>query len=111
MNIRILCLLAALIASGPALAREDHDSARRAVEEGRILPLSRILERVEAEHRGQMVGAELEDEHGRMYYEIKLLNDDGRLTKLFYDAQTGEPLPWGHGESGQGDSERREHHH
>ncbi|MDO8606847.1 MAG: PepSY domain-containing protein [Phaeospirillum sp.] len=91
-------ILAALIAftAGPALASDghgrshDHDRARRAVEEGRILPLKEILNRAETAYPGQLIEAELEDDDGPLVYEIKMLTKDGRLMKLLYDAQTGE---------------------
>lgn len=87
----LACLVAVLIAS-PAFAGEDHDLARRAVEEGRILPLKDILARAETAYPGQMVETELEDEGGRLVYEIKMLTKDGRVMKLHYDARTGELL-------------------
>jgi uncharacterized membrane protein YkoI len=91
-------LLAALLAGGPALAEEhdhDHDRARRAVEEGRILPLRDILARAESSVPGQMVGVELEEEHGAMVYEIKMVTTDGRVMTLLYDARTGELIKAG----------------
>ncbi|WP_249208777.1 PepSY domain-containing protein [Magnetospirillum sulfuroxidans] len=70
----------------------DHDRARRAVEDGRILPLREILTRAETAYPGQLIEAELEDDHGKLIYEIKLLTKDGRLMKLIYDAASGEVL-------------------
>lgn len=92
-------ILAALIVFGPAAAiadghrhGHDHDRARRAVEEGRILPLKDIIARAETAYPGQLIEAELEEERGVMVYEIKLLTTDGRVMKLHYDARTGELL-------------------
>jgi uncharacterized membrane protein YkoI len=81
-----------LIGSASALADSDHDRARRAVEEGRILPLRDILDRAQAAYPGELIEAELEGEHGTPVYEIKILTKDGRLIKLLYDASTGELL-------------------
>lgn len=86
---RTALLLAALLLGSPALADGDHDRARRAMEEGRILPLRDILARAEAEYPGQLIEAELEDEHGALVYEIKMLSADGRVRKLLYDARSG----------------------
>lgn len=88
----VICLLAALSLCSPAWASGDHDRARRAFEEGRILPLKEILARAEAAYPGQLVEAELEDEHGALVYELKVLTTDGRVMKLYYDASTGELL-------------------
>lgn len=87
-----ICILAASLLVSPAWADSDHDRARRAVEEGRILPLKEILARAEASHPGQLLEAELEDELGRLIYELKVLTKDGGVVKLYYDAGTGELL-------------------
>lgn len=86
----VALVLTALIVGTPAWAGDDdHDRARRAVEEGRIMPLKDILARAEAAYPGQMIEAELEEHGGSMVYEIKMLTTDGRVMKLLYDAQTG----------------------
>ncbi len=85
-------LVAALAVVGTAAASDDHDRARRAVEEGRILPLKDILARAQGAYPGQVIEAELEDEGGTVVYEIKILTADGRGMKLFYNAGTGELL-------------------
>lgn len=85
-------MVAALGLSPAAFAGGDHDRARQAVEDGRIMPLKEILTRVEGAYPGQLIEAELEGEGGRMVYEIKMLTKDGQLMKLLYDARTGEML-------------------
>lgn len=85
-------ILAALLVCFPALADGDHDRARRALQEGRILPLKEILARAETAYPGQLLEAELEDERGVLVYEIKMLTGDGRVVTLYYDAATGELL-------------------
>lgn len=85
----LMAALAAAAAGGPAAASDDHERARRAVEEGRILPLRDILARAQADHAGQVLEVELEDERGVLVYEIKILSADGRVMKLYYDARTG----------------------
>lgn len=89
----LLAALTAVVAvAGDAAATSDHDRARRAVEEGRILPLKEILARAQAAYPGQVIEAELEDEGGNVVYEIKILTTDGRVMKLYYSAATGELL-------------------
>lgn len=93
------CLLAAvLLLGGPAMASDgpDQDRARRAVEQGLMLPLRDIIARAQAELGGEVVEAELEDERGVPVYEIKLLTR-GRLVKARYDARTGVRLTGGEG--------------
>lgn len=93
MRLLTAFLVAALAAgtAAPASA-SDHDRARRAVEEGRILPLKEILARAQGAYPGQVIEAELEDEGGIVVYEIKILTTDSRVMKLYYNAATGELL-------------------
>ncbi len=90
----LIAFLAAAFAVGGAVpaSASDHDRARRAVEEGRILPLKEILARAQAVAPGQVIEAELEDEGGLVIYEIKVLTGDNRVMKLSYNAATGELL-------------------
>lgn len=87
-------ILAGLILANPSLAddRHDHDRARQALEAKEILPLQTILARIERQHPGQIMEVELEREHGRWRYEIKLLRSDGTLMKLEIDARDGSIL-------------------
>lgn len=68
----------------------DHDRARAAVEAGRGQPLGRLLNKVAAGHPGKVLQVELEDESGRLFYEVKLLTPDGTVQELHYDAATLE---------------------
>nr|WP_211159477.1 PepSY domain-containing protein [Aromatoleum aromaticum] len=70
----------------------DHDRARRAVEQGEVMPLQRILDNVERDHPGQVIEVELEQEKGRWIYEIKVLKAGGALVKLEIDARDGVVL-------------------
>lgn len=70
----------------------DHDLARQALEQGQVLPLRTVLDRVEREYDGQALKVEFEHEDGRFIYEIRLLQRDGRLAKLKVDAVNGRVL-------------------
>lgn len=89
----VLMLLAAALvlgAGGAAFAGDDdHLLAKRALEEGRILPLAEILAKVKAEIPGKMIEVELEVEDGILVYDLKMLTQDGRLKELEVDAATG----------------------
>ena len=66
---------------------------RAAREAGRALPLVDLLARVQTEYPGaEVLEVEIEEEHGRLVYEIKLLRPGGRLAELYYDAATGQPV-------------------
>lgn len=72
--------------------RHDHERARAAVQAGEVLALPTLLERVQRTHPGQVLELELEREHGRWIYEVRLLQTDGQLLKLEVDAATGDVL-------------------
>src|SRR3990167_5752488 len=88
----VVAVVVAVAGDAAAAGDHDHDRARRAVEEGRILPLKDILVRAQGAYPGQGIQAELEDEGGAIVYEIKILTADGRVMKLYYNAASGELL-------------------
>lgn len=85
----LVLVLSVAAAGSPALADGDHERARAALQRGEIVPLRTILERAEREVPGRLLEAELEEEGGRLVYEIKLLGADGRVVELLYDARDG----------------------
>jgi uncharacterized membrane protein YkoI len=72
--------------------RHDHDRARNALREGRVLPLEEIMAKANADFPGEILDVEFEEEDGRVFYEIKKITTDGRIMKLEYDAATGTLL-------------------
>ena len=87
VELLLVCALAA-----PAVADDDHEEAWRLREAGTIMPLEQLLERVRADHPGRVIGVELEHEDGRRVYEIELLDEEGRVRELLFDAADGEFL-------------------
>lgn len=84
--------VAALFFGGPpAGASDDHDAAQALRQGGETRPLSEILAREELAGM-RVLEAELEREHGRLVYELELLDQAGRVHERYYDAATGEPL-------------------
>lgn len=82
-----LLAIAIAIPATAALAGSDHEKARAALVAGEIQPLPKILESVAREHPGDVMEIELEREHGRWIYELKILQTDGKLLKLDVDAR------------------------
>ena len=70
----------------------DHDQGRRAVERGEALPLIDILARVRPGLHGEVVGVSFERERDRWVYELKVVENGGRLVKLYVDAASAEIL-------------------
>lgn len=73
-------------------AEPDHDRARRAVQSGEILPLSKVLSAVEDEFEGVLLEVELEREHERFVYEIELLTPQGHVIEITLDARDAKIL-------------------
>jgi uncharacterized membrane protein YkoI len=73
---------------------DDHayDHARRAVDRGEARPIAELLEQLENQVPGEVVGVEFEREHGRWVYEFKIIDSEGRLLEVYVDAQTGTVL-------------------
>ncbi len=91
-RIRAVVLAAALLAAGsgaPSVAR-DHDEARRAVETGEIRPLAEILNALRGKLPGEVVGVKLEHEGGGWVYELRVVDDKGRLFEIYVDARSGQ---------------------
>lgn len=89
----VVLVSAGVLATSAALAKpSDHELAREALERGEVLPLATVLAKVQQDYRGQPLKIEFEHEHGRFIYEIRLLQDDGRIVKLKVDAVDGHVL-------------------
>ena len=68
----------------------DHDSVQKAVEAGKIRPLSEILMKVQAQYAGKVTDVDLEHtQAGTLVYEIKLSNPGGERRTVYVDAATG----------------------
>ena len=88
----LIPVLILVAVSGLAMGGDDHEKSRRLMEAGEILPLQKILDRVESERTGRVLEVELEHERGRYIYEIELLADDGQVWEYEIDATSGEVL-------------------
>jgi len=92
---------AAVFAQGVALSYADDDSARHAREHeemraalkrGEVLPLARILAIAQEKVPGDVIEVELENKHGALVYEIKMLTESGRVREIKIDARQGTVL-------------------
>lgn len=87
-----LMLTASLLAPGLAVAGEGHEKAKRLREAGEILPLERVISMATSKKPGRVIEAELEHSRGGYIYEIELVDKDGVVWELKYDAKTGEMI-------------------
>lgn len=82
-----------LFGAGTGLADDDdHDLARRALEEGRALPLAEILAKMKPDLPGKVIEVVLEIDDGNLVYDLKVLSAKGRLQEIEVDAATGKIL-------------------
>jgi uncharacterized membrane protein YkoI len=75
-----------LFAQGSPAGPHDHDRARAALERGEVRPIAEVLAAVADQVPGDVVEVELEREHGRWAYELKLIAPDGRILEVLVDA-------------------------
>jgi len=76
----------------PSDKAAEQDIARRAVTQGKILPLAEILERLKDQLAGRVIETELENEGGRYLYEIKVITAAGVVMEIEVDATTATIL-------------------
>ena len=86
---RILLLQAMLSASSMAWAG-DHERARALLEQGKILSLSEIMKQASSQIPGKILEVELEEEEGKIVYEIEFLSEHNVVMEMFIDAHTGQ---------------------
>lgn len=87
----ILCCLLMML-SGQAIASNDHESARAAVQDHKVMPLSEIVPSVLEKFGARLLEAEFERKHGTYVYELELITNSGRMIEVLVDAATGEIL-------------------
>jgi uncharacterized membrane protein YkoI len=88
----IAVILVALAAGGARADDVGPEVARKLLSEGRIRPLTEILDIVKSAVPGEMLKVELELEDGVYVYEVKQLRPDGRVQEVEADAATGKIL-------------------
>jgi uncharacterized membrane protein YkoI len=87
---RFTLLATALVAVAvPVYADRSHDDAKRLQESGDILPLERIIEEARIHYPGRIIETELERKKGRYVYEIEIVDEQGVVRQLKYDARDG----------------------
>jgi uncharacterized membrane protein YkoI len=90
---RILLLVSALLAAASSATDLDHDDALELRRRGELLPLETLLAAVRQRHPGAtLLEAELEDEDGRIVYELEILTRSGQVRELEFDARSGDLL-------------------
>jgi hypothetical protein len=83
-------LLGALLVIMTGFARADTAPTLDPGELKDLLPLEEIIAKAKAEHDGQLIEAELKKRGGVDVYETEILDDDGKVWEMRFNAKTGE---------------------
>jgi hypothetical protein len=70
----------------------DHESAHRALRDGRALPLAEILATIKGDLDGDVIDVDLKERAGLIIYKLKVLRPGGELAEMNVDALTGAIL-------------------
>lgn len=88
---RYLPLLTTLVLTTSVTA-DDHGRVREWRQQGVILPLEKVLEKIPSHLDGRILEVELEGDRRRPIYEVEILDQQGRVWELKLDARSGELL-------------------
>jgi len=91
----ILTVILGLLISSPVhivQAHDDYIEAKRLRDQGEIMSLEEILKNVRKSYPGRVLEVELEDENGRIVYELEILGHDRIVRGIYIDAKSGELL-------------------
>jgi uncharacterized membrane protein YkoI len=70
----------------------EHATVRSLAEPGDILSLEQILQNARQQHAGRALETELEEGRDGMVYEVEILDANGEVWEMKFDARTGELL-------------------
>ena len=93
-----LALASAIVTATPVIKAmaddddmKDAEALKEAIKQGEIRSLPDILAAArEKLPAGHVVGAEIEQKHGRWVYEFEVVGDDGQMYEAKVDAKTAE---------------------
>ncbi len=70
--------------------KDDHDRAKQLRDAGDIVALEYILHKAQEKHPGKVLEVEIENEHDTVVYEIEILDNQGVVWEIKFDARNGE---------------------
>lgn len=80
-----------LLAFFPATADDiSYSEARALRESGRIMPLEQIIDIAKSFKQGEVIDTKLEEDDDIYLYEIEILDANGRVWEMEFDAASGE---------------------
>lgn len=86
-----VCVLAAVLAFTMGIAKgENGKESEERVTTSPIMSLEDAITAATTRFQGRVVEAELEDEDGKVVYEVKIFGDDGQTREIEVDANSGK---------------------
>ena len=70
----------------------EHEVVRGMAEQGDILSLEQILQNARQHRAGRVLETELEEKGGELVYEVEILDDNGEVWEMKFDARSGALL-------------------
>lgn len=90
LAVALVLLLALTGPLTPASAGDDWQGLHGRVSRGELVPMTAILDWLEAHYAGQVLEVELEHDDGRLIYEVEMLGPRGQRVEFEFDAASGE---------------------
>ena len=87
----VLAMFTAGMLGGSALAKADVNAndIKELEKAENLLPLEEVMDKAKALRAGQLIEAELKAVNGQDIYEIEILDEDGKVWEMNFDAKTG----------------------
>ena len=82
--------LLSLISHPAGAHKDDHDLARAALEDHRVMPLSAILPAIEKKMHVRVIRIEFENDEGEYRYEFEVIDKKGHIKEVYVDGHTGK---------------------
>jgi uncharacterized membrane protein YkoI len=82
--------LAAVAVPASAADRTDVELVRKLVDAGEIVPFGVILNHTRERHPGRVIKVKFEEDGEQYRYEVEVLDGEGVVWALFFDARTGD---------------------
>ena len=86
----IILLTITGLAAGAVVAEEGYQLAKKLRQEGKILPLEKILAIARTQKPGEVLETEFEKKDGHYLYEVEILDAKGQVWELKLNAKTGQ---------------------
>lgn len=67
----------------------EYEVIRGMAEQGDILSLEQILQNTRQHRAGRVLETELEEKGGKLVYEVEILDDNGEVWEMKFDARSG----------------------